>query len=122
MPKYIGRIFDDRKPEVSSFKCTGPTYEHVRDEIQRELNMYKDPDDGVMPLHLKYSIDEEPDNDIVEVHCYGSVRKMERSKAIEEFLTSIACSEGSEQERYCRILSDLRSGKKVASDGDPVRG
>ena len=60
--------------------------------------------------------------DIVTIHCYGSVREMERSKAIEEFTGAICCSEGSEQGRYCRILSDLRSGKKVASDGDPIRG
>ena len=58
--------------------------------------------------------------DMVTVHCYGSAREMERSKAIEEFFDAMCCSEGSEQSRYCRILSDLRSGKKVASDGDPV--
>lgn len=60
--------------------------------------------------------------DIVTIYCYGSAREMERSKAIEEFTGAICCSEGSEQGRYCRILSDLRSGKKIASDGDPIRG
>lgn len=58
--------------------------------------------------------------DIVTIHCYGSAKQMERSKAIEEFTIAICGSEGSEQGRYCRILSDLRSGKMVASDGDPV--
>jgi hypothetical protein len=59
--------------------------------------------------------------DMVKVVCYGSAQMYERSQAIEEFLTAIACSEGSEQSRYCRILSQLRRGKKVATDGDPER-
>lgn len=58
--------------------------------------------------------------DIVTVHCYGSAREYERSEAIGQFLTAISCSEGSEQRRYCSILSDLRSGKKIATDGDPI--
>lgn len=57
--------------------------------------------------------------DMVKVVCYGSAKMYERSQAIEEFLSAICCSEGSEQSRYCRILSQLRSGKKVATDGDP---
>ena len=59
-------------------------------------------------------------SDIVTIYCYGSAKQMERSKAIEEFTTAISCSEGSEQGRYCRILADLRGGKKIASDGDPI--
>lgn len=59
------------------------------------------------------------DKDMVKVVCYGSAKMYERQKAIEEFLDAIACSEGSEQSRYCRILSQLRSGKKEVSDGDP---
>lgn len=58
--------------------------------------------------------------DIVIVHSYGSTEVSERSAAIEKYFDAMCCSEGSEQGRYCRILSDLRSGKKVASDGDPV--
>ena len=58
--------------------------------------------------------------DIVTIHCYGSAKQMERSKAIEEFTAAMFCSEGSEQRRYCCILADLKDGKKVASDGDPI--
>jgi len=57
--------------------------------------------------------------DMVKVVCYGSAKMYERSQAIEEFTTAILCCEGSERDRYCRILSQLRSGKKVATDGDP---
>lgn len=64
MPKYIGRIYDDREPERSTYKCSGLTYECVRDEIRRELDMYKDPDDGVVPLHLTYSIDKVEDENV----------------------------------------------------------
>ena len=60
------------------------------------------------------------EKDIVEIHCYGSKRLMERNAAIEEFTTNACCSEGSEQGRYMDILSDLRAGKKIASDGDPI--
>ena len=58
-------------------------------------------------------------SDMVKVVCYGSAKMYERKQAIEEFLSAICCSEGSEQGRYCRILSQLRSGKSVATDGDP---
>ena len=61
MAKYVGRVFDDRNPEVSIYKCSGPTYESVSEEVHSELDMYKDPDDGVMPSHLKYSIDKVED-------------------------------------------------------------
>ena len=58
-------------------------------------------------------------SDMVKVVCYGSAKMYERSQAIEEFLSAIACSEGSERDRYCRILSGLRSGLKEVTDGDP---
>ena len=60
------------------------------------------------------------EKDMVEIHCYGSKRIMERSVAIEEFTVSACCCEGSEQSRYMSIVSDLRCGKKIASDGDPI--
>lgn len=60
------------------------------------------------------------EKDMVEIHCYGSKRVMERSAAIEEFTVSACCCEGSEQSRYMSIVSDLRCGKKIASDGDPI--
>ena len=60
-------------------------------------------------------------SDMVKVVCYGSAKMCERQKAIDEFTTAILCCEGSERDRYCQILSQLRSGKKVATDGDPER-
>ena len=62
------------------------------------------------------------EKDMVEIHCYGSKRIMERGAALNEFMDAMCCSEGSEQSRYCRIISDLRCGKKIASDGDPLLG
>lgn len=57
-------------------------------------------------------------SDIVEIYCYGTLEVMPRAKAIQEYATAIACSEGSEQSRYSKILSELMTGKKVCSDGD----
>ena len=54
--------------------------------------------------------------DIVTVVCYGQSERMTREKAIKKFKTVIMCSEGSEQERYARILSLLLDGEKVCSD------
>ena len=60
-------------------------------------------------------------SDMVKVVCYGTAKMYERSQAIEEFLAAIACSEGSERDRYCCILNGLRSGLKEVTDGDPER-
>lgn len=60
------------------------------------------------------------EKDMVEIHCYGSKKVMERGAAIEEFTVAACCCEGSEQSRYMAIVSDLRCGKKIASDGDPI--
>lgn len=57
-------------------------------------------------------------SDIVEIYCYGTLEVMPRAKAIKEYITAIACSEGSEQSRYSKILSELLTGKKVCSDSD----
>lgn len=54
--------------------------------------------------------------DLVKVTCYGSVKEYERQQAIEEFTTAILCCEGSERDRYCNILSGLRSGLKEVTD------
>lgn len=61
----------------------------------------------------------EEEKDMVKVVCYGTAKMYERQQAIEEFTSALSCSEGSEQSRYCRILSQLRSGRKEVSDGDP---
>ena len=60
--------------------------------------------------------------DIVTVHCYGKAEKYVRSAAIQTFTEAISFSEGSERERYSLILTDLLVGKKIASDGEPLRG
>lgn len=70
-------------------------------------------------LTLKGKPVKEEEKDMVKVICYGTAKMYERQQAIEEFTSAICCSEGSEQGRYCRILSGLRCGKKEVSDGDP---
>jgi hypothetical protein len=56
---------------------------------------------------------------MVKVVCYGSAKMYERQKAIDEFTMAVLCCEGSERDRYCCILSGLRSGLKEVTDGDP---
>lgn len=56
--------------------------------------------------------------DMVKVICYGTAKMYERQKAINEFTQAVLCCEGAERDRYCRILSQLRSGKSIVSDGD----
>lgn len=169
MKRYVGIMYDDRKPAVITERFVSSVRNDVKDKIDRVYRDFTDPDDGVRPLHLQYDIKEEDavslllnqeelkvlvdivgeasiskygciihrisgmlneklkkefgasdNSDIVTIYCYGSAKQMERNKAIEEFTTAISCSEGSEQGRYCRILADLRDGKKFASDGDPI--
>lgn len=54
--------------------------------------------------------------DMVKVTCYGSTKVYEREQAIREFTTAVLVCEGSERDRYCNILSDLRAGKSEAKD------
>ena len=41
---------------------------------------------------------------------------MERKQAIEFYTSCILCSEGSERERYAKILAELIDNYKVCSD------
>ena len=56
--------------------------------------------------------------DMVEITCYGTTKKYERQKAIDEFTTAVLACEGSERDRYCAILSQLRAGHKKCSDAE----
>lgn len=76
--------------------------------------------DGLLDIISGKTKEAQVEKDMVEIHCYGSKKVMERGAAIEEFTVAACCCEGSEQSRYCRIVSDLRCGKKIASDGDPI--
>ena len=58
-----------------------------------------------------------PDNDeIVEITCYGQTVKMKRGDAIRKYEDGVACCEGSERERYLKILLALQDGKMKCSD------
>lgn len=59
MKRYVGRMFDDREPEVITERFTGISRDAVEDKIEGVYRDFTDPDDGVRPLHLKYSITEE---------------------------------------------------------------
>ena len=54
--------------------------------------------------------------DIVTITCYGKTEQLERDVAIKTYLKAMVCSEGSERERYSKILGELMSGQKVCSD------
>ena len=59
-------------------------------------------------------------NDIVTVICYGKEEQLPRDKAIEKYLECFYASEGSEQERYAKILNELQGSKVICTDGDCV--
>ena len=58
-----------------------------------------------------------PDNDeIVEITCYGQTVKMKRGDAIRKYSDGVASCEGSERDRYLKILLALQDGKMKCSD------
>lgn len=58
----------------------------------------------------------------VTIHCYRQAEYWDSAYlAYHFYLTGAMCCGGSEASRYMAIVSDLKEGKKVASDGDPVR-
>ena len=54
--------------------------------------------------------------DIVTITCYNKTSQMERKQAIEFYISCVLCSEGSERERYAKILAELIDNYKVCSD------
>jgi len=58
----------------------------------------------------------------VTVHCYGEAEFWESAYlAYHFYMTGARCCDGSEANRYLLIAVDIEDGKKVASDGEPVR-
>ena len=57
-------------------------------------------------------------DDVVTV-CYGERKEWDtREEAIRFFKEGMACSEGSERERYTNIVLALEAGEKEATDGE----
>lgn len=56
-------------------------------------------------------------SDIVEVTCCGKTEKITREKAVEKYQECASWSEGSERERYLRILEQLNGGNMACTDG-----
>lgn len=56
--------------------------------------------------------------DIVTVTCYGKTEQLERDVAIKKYLDAMMCSEGSERDRYSKILGELMTGQTVCDDGE----
>ena len=53
----------------------------------------------------------------ITVYCHGKPETWHnRSEAIAFYAEGVAACEGSEQERYANILTDLLSGASVATD------
>ena len=55
-------------------------------------------------------------NDNVKITCYGKTETMNRRDAIAYYREGVTMCEGSEAERYAKILSQLLAGAKVCSD------
>lgn len=58
MAKYKGIMYDDREPEHILHSFTGDR-DYVKEQIDGVYADLTDPEDGVRPLHLKYSISKE---------------------------------------------------------------
>ena len=56
--KYVVKAYDDRDPERILHKIEAPTYDKIRWEEKRYLDLFVDPDDHVRPLHLCTDIEE----------------------------------------------------------------
>lgn len=55
----------------------------------------------------------------VKTICYGREEVWDsREDALEFYMKAMAGSEGSEQERYAKIVAELAMGKAVCSDGE----
>lgn len=54
--------------------------------------------------------------EMVIVECYGTKKEYKRIDAIKEFKQAMACSEGSERERYVTIFLQLLDGETECSD------
>lgn len=58
------------------------------------------------------------DKDIVTVTCYGKTEQLDRKVAIDKYLEAMVCSEGSERDRYSKILGELMTGQTICDDGE----
>lgn len=56
--KYKAELYDDRDPEhvIDSYKSSNA--DDAWDEARRMRDQFRDPDDGVYPLHLKIRVRE----------------------------------------------------------------
>lgn len=54
--------------------------------------------------------------DIVKVTCCGKTETMTRKDAIALYTDGVICTEGSEQQRYSKILAELMAGCTECSD------
>lgn len=54
--------------------------------------------------------------DKVKVTCYGRTETLTRKDALTKYTEAMAWSEGSELERYAKIVSELLSGCSECSD------
>lgn len=68
-------------------------------------------------LNVVYGEDVVRKLDNVKTICYGREQIWDyRADAIRHFEEGIHCSEGSEQERYIKIVAELKLGREVATD------
>ena len=64
-----------------------------------------------------YNKTSQMDKNEVIVKCYGKITKyLNRNLAIKEYTIAVLCSEGSERERYAKILAELIDNYIVCSD------
>ncbi len=53
---------------------------------------------------------------VVEVTCYGKKKTWNRSEAIAFFTKGVLMCDGSERERYAKIIAGLEAGENKVSD------
>lgn len=75
--------------------------------------------DNHVSLGVVYGEDSCKKLDTVIVKCYGEEKQWDnRKEALEFFTKAMSACEGSEQERYAKIVAELVSGKNVCTDGE----
>lgn len=55
-------------------------------------------------------------NEIITVRCYYKEEKITRKDALKKYRDGYYCSDGSERERYAKVLMDLMADKTYCDD------
>lgn len=65
---------------------------------------------------IESEIVKQPNNDLVEIICYGEKETRRRKEALDFYYDCMMNSDGSERDRYTNIYLQLKAGLKKCSD------